>query len=810
MEIKNYDSPEIIQLLANAFSDNAAVPVIGAGFTHGCTLAHGGQVPCGEGFKSIMIKELLDSGSISESDSIKLKESKFSTVSSLFFDSDFIPHEKMKNILKKKFHNVLLDRARMDFLQRIDWPYLYTLNIDDAIESHSNYKVVLPFNKVSRESKHNRNLYKMHGDINYEINHDDSKVVFSSSQYMQSIESNKHMLSIIKSDFTSKTIIYIGCSLDDELELSFINSNNEKDKGSGYHNMIFLCEDIDIIRRQELKSCGIDYVVKYDKGQHQQVYQTIYKAYSKSLDENPEYVEFTKKVKKIGRDVKANEDFLIKGIAEINERNDNRLIPHYAEERDVERYLIREINKEPLVVIIGRNFSGRTQLIYSASVKLSNKEVFIVDSKYAMNKYNAKKLIERENAVVFFDSGSVDEDICREIYRSKSIISENNSSVVVVVDKNNLKFMDVLDPDALNSTSSIYLKNKLTQSEVEKINRMAYEVKIPKFHSNQSILQNIYNSYEALGENNYISNIRLDERLFKILYLIGIQDSSATGESLIQCGLDVNDIKSISSRFRPFIEVERVTRYEMEEHSGFKITCYSKAWIYSILRRYYIEKADFCVESIAKILLTLKEQGSNLFVKGLLFDTINELFTGDKKQGAGKGAGNLILNLYDRLEELVSNEPEFHVQRSKAYYNIFADKSDIKKLDSVIKNLKFTGTYSKSESTERNIKNQLALIHLKKCHLYDSIDSKLFEETVTYCYRCIHDETINSRYVKELLSGNSTGGMYLNKFLDKINDTPSLKLLVLKMKDEYDFITSRRIEFMRQENMESRFRHKNS
>ncbi|MDA0389115.1 SIR2 family protein [Vibrio parahaemolyticus] len=799
MEIKNYDSKEVIQLLATAFADNAIVPVIGAGFTCGCLLKNGKRVPNGEAFKRIMISELTSNGSINEEQAKKLEKAKFSNVSSLFFEPEYVSNEKVKSILKEYFHNVILDSDRNEFINNINWPYLYTLNIDDAIENHANYKVVLPFNQVSDKSRHNKTLYKMHGDINYEINHDDSRVIFSATQYFQSIEKNQHLLSIIKSDFSNKNIMYIGCSLDDELELSFITANTDKNKEPGNFNIIFTCEEIDIIKKQELKTHGIDYVITYEKDQHHQIYKTINKAYSKSLEDNPEYEEFTKKVKRLDEEPNINEDFLIKGIVEINDRNDNRIIPYYAEKRDTEETLIKKINSEPLIIVEGRKFSGRTQLIYSCSTKIPNKEVFIVDSKYIIDKFNAKKLIERENAVIFFDSGSIDEEICYEIKRKTKSISDKNSCVVVVLDKSNIRCLDILQPDVIDSTPIVQLINKLSKKETERINPKAYDVKIPKFQHGQSILQNIYNAYDILGENTYISNITLDTDLFKVLYLIGIQDASATGESLIQSGLTTKEIKSIVDKFKPFIEAERVNRYEVEEHSGFKVTCHSKAWIYSLLRRYYIEKPNFCVENITKILLDLKKKNSSLFVKGLLFDTINELFSGDRRQGAGKGAGNLILELYDQLEESISNEPEFHVQRSKAYYNIFSDRNETSKIDSVIRNLKFSKTYSTSESTERNIKNQLALIHLKKCYLSNSIDKNLFEETINYCYRCIHDEAVNSRYVKELLSGNSRGGDYLNKFLNSIDNNPTLKLLALSMNEEYDFIKNRMKEFKSQE-----------
>lgn len=803
MEIKKFDSLEVIQLLSNAFANNSIVPIIGAGFTNGCKLKNGNVVPGGKQFKNLMLKEI--EKSINNDEFLILRNEKFSKIANFFFDEDFVSRNDSKNTLKIYFSGVILDDARRKFLNDIDWKYIYTLNIDDAIESYSSYKVVLPFGKINEEAKNNRSLFKIHGDINYEICHDDTKLIFSSPQYYKSLDANKYVLSAIKSDFNNKTIVYIGCSLDDEIELSFINSNNEINKSNHNHNIFFTCDKLDIVKRQDLKSQGITYVITYDDGQHNQVYDTLYKAYAKSLDDNPEYNEFKQLPVKLEPDAEKNEIFLIKGITEINNRDDNRVIPYYYGERGLENKIENDIKNNPLIIIEGGSFSGKTQLIYSISNKLLDREVFFIDSKYTLDQFVTVQLLKRENAVIFFDSGSINEAICYSIKNETEKLSIRGTSVVVVLDKNNNKLYDILCPSMINDVPHHFLSSKLSDYEVNNINALAYNVKIPKFIKGQTLLQNIYNSFELFGGNAIVDRVELTYDLFCFLYVLGIQDTAATGQSFYQAGMNAISIESFIKIHHPFIELEKVSRYEAAEHSGFKVVCNSKAWLYSILRRFYIEKTDFCVNTITDVLLKFKDNNNSLFIKGLLFDTINELFSGDGRQGAGSGAGNLILKLYDKLEKVVSNEPEFHVQRSKAYYNIYSDRNNVGKLDDIIRNLKFSSTYAKVESTERNIRNQLALIHLKKCHLISSLTPEIVRDTIIYCYNCIRDEAVNSRYIIELLSGSSKGNSYLDDLIKRIDTTPSLKLLLLELKDEYHFIISKKSDIQREAIMRNKY-----
>lgn len=72
-------------------------------------------------------------------------------------------------------------------------------------------------------------------------------------------------------------------------------------------------------------------------------------------------------------------------------------------------------------------------------------------------------------------------------------------------------------------------------------------------------------------------------------------------------------------------------------------------------------------------------------------------------------------------------------------------------------------------------------------------------DTISYCYSCIRDEAVNSKYIVELLSGSSKGSFYLDDLIKKIDTTPILKILLLELKVEYDFIMSKKADIQREE-----------
>lgn len=120
---------------------------------------------------------------------------------------DNIKHPFFENYFTK----VNLPSIQQEFL-KFDWPYAYTLNVDDGIEQTKEFKEVLPYKSLKRPNTTTKLLYKLHGDAFREIAYEgEESIVFSSDQYLQSItdKRNKDFLTNLTNDFSFKNMIFI-------------------------------------------------------------------------------------------------------------------------------------------------------------------------------------------------------------------------------------------------------------------------------------------------------------------------------------------------------------------------------------------------------------------------------------------------------------------------------------------------------------------------------------------------------------------------------------------------------------------------
>lgn len=202
-----HNSTEIVDLLSNCFSNNNLIPIIGSGFTVGCQTKARKRVPSGTQLSDKMIEMIVEEKKLTVDKKEKLKLKKFSEISDFFFNDEWVDKERRNKYLIESFDGVELDSQKKGFIRDIKWPYIYTLNADDAIENCSEYKVALPYDvHLSFESKNHPTLYKIHGDIQYEMRHEVSRLIFKRSDYLTSLESNRRMLELLQLDFKEKNM----------------------------------------------------------------------------------------------------------------------------------------------------------------------------------------------------------------------------------------------------------------------------------------------------------------------------------------------------------------------------------------------------------------------------------------------------------------------------------------------------------------------------------------------------------------------------------------------------------------------------
>ena len=184
IEVLSYkDGMNLILKLA---SENNLIPIIGSGFTHGCKTANN-NVPNGNELNELMKKSILNAkrGYTSED----IAQLNLTETSEIFFDE--IPLDERQIFYADYFIDVGLPDHKVTFL-RTFWPYIYTINIDDAIEKNTGYDKILTYSNFnpncSKILKNKKFIFKLHGDALYEIKSNiQDNMIFSRIQYVRSL-----------------------------------------------------------------------------------------------------------------------------------------------------------------------------------------------------------------------------------------------------------------------------------------------------------------------------------------------------------------------------------------------------------------------------------------------------------------------------------------------------------------------------------------------------------------------------------------------------------------------------------------------
>ncbi|MBM6972152.1 SIR2 family protein, partial [Mordavella massiliensis] len=380
MEKMLIGSKETREFFVQALKTNKLVPILGAGFSCGMPARKGNCIPSGAQLKEYMIKAICNerkdfSGSM-------LKEKNFSWISERFFkcDIDKITDYFFDNFTGIKFTGV----NKRKFLNEISWPYVYTLNVDTAIEASDNdWEVFYPNCKFINKSVFDKKkLYKIHGDINHFCktqNIDD--LIFSETQYIKSLEANTIFHDMLAADCNGKNLLYIGCSLCDEIDIKFsiISDRNRNISPVSARRIYVTAEDIesDPIKIEDLESFQITHYIKLDKNEDYELfYEFITNCYNESLKEakNPTDYYKVEKIETLDGNRELNLQYL------VNSMQESRLLkPHYFFEKsgfDLEKLSIEKIN-----VFVGRRFSGKTMFAYNILDHFEDRKKYFISSK---------------------------------------------------------------------------------------------------------------------------------------------------------------------------------------------------------------------------------------------------------------------------------------------------------------------------------------------------------------------------------------------------------------------------------------------
>lgn len=392
----SYDevSNEIIQMMRR----KTIIPVIGSGFTRDC-IARSGKVPSGEDYYNYMIAQIVDQNP----DEMKVKElnnESFSSISSIYHK--MVQAEKQQSYLLNKFTNVKLENVKKNFL-KIDWPYIYTLNIDDAIENNSEFKTVLYANRDIRNSifEQEKCVIKLHGDIKDILKYEDSNCeIFDQKQYVVSIKKNVSLLKKLTHDYEYLNLLYIGCSLSDEIDLLFSTSMANDNNNNRYYCSTQIPT---LLQKTKLEAFGITHCIVFES--YDDIYEKMTDAFHQSLCITPDELEqfSTYEFKTLGTGFELNCPYLFQGKSILN-NSKIAIYPSFFVSRSVTDKIVENINSKGTQIVVGRGCSGKTYVSYDIIRRVRDREVYAFRSKDRINNETLTLLLNKENCLTIFDS----------------------------------------------------------------------------------------------------------------------------------------------------------------------------------------------------------------------------------------------------------------------------------------------------------------------------------------------------------------------------------------------------------------------
>ncbi|URZ15468.1 SIR2 family protein [Clostridium felsineum] len=702
------------------------IPIIGAGFTFG-EKAFNGVVPNGNMMEQHMRDEL-----IKEKPNLKNKliEKGFQDIGKYYIR--YINKNKRDNFLKDNFTNVVLNSYKQLFV-KINWPCIYTLNFDDALERYNNYEVIYPYKNYKENIREEfKCIFKLHGDAKYEIKYKDSNLIFSRNDYIKSLTDNSEIRRFFEMDYIGNNIMYVGCSLKNELDLLFSVYKTTQISKFKVNRYYITDQKLDELELADLEDYNITKVVLIDN--YNDFYNEMNKINNSTNEIEIDELEMFRNIQleKINMSTEENLKNLLFSISGINENEKFKYrLPNFYMYRTVSDKIIENLETKRVHLIVGHRMSGKTYLVFNLIDKIKDRDTYFIPSKYNVNFINLDKLINKKRIVIFFDSSTLGIDELDYIITNKHRINENDIYIFILLNTSDkLLLSSFRDDDYIDLDIELY--NQLKGNEVNKINEKLSLKTLPKFGYKLSILDNLY-SYQDFCKNNYPEifakcdlksvDIPLNESELITFIMLATNDKLLLSEIKI-LGLEV-EISKIIDNYNTIIQVDYTLRIEKGYSVGYKIVPNAKYWILTALGNFAKIKTNRVdiAKAICKIVKLLRKEQEHFetSIQIMLFDTLNDIFPSEKG-----GAVGLIHKIYEELGEILHGDNHYLIQRAKSI--LYLDSDRIKELrkgvlfaDTSHRNLIKEKESCNIEKKTRKIENVIQHAVLTKAMLYGRI-----------------------------------------------------------------------------------------
>lgn len=668
MRINIIHHDEGVEKYAQLAFDKNLVPIIGSGFSKG-SKAHGGSVP--DTAKAIQILTRILTKNVSGVTSEMLSSFDFDQITTLFFSAlkrTEISADIKDVFFRDYFTEVTLGEVQHKWIDLIDWEYLYTLNVDDAIERTGIYSKILPYKKFKRGNKTSKLLYKLHGDANYEILYadtSDNNLVFSNAQYLNAItsEDNSEIYNNLTADYLEKHLLFLGCSLAKESDIEFIY--NKCEKSDNTYRCVVRTTPPSLEEELNLERYGVnevllvnsfdlfylDFIAKYEE-----IQSTHVKEKYKFL--NPKISVCSTKEEALKS---------ISGVRAFNETSNTFI----KSKLHIMRNCIKDVEKgfksHDCVLLKGRRFSGKTFILCNICERFQRYKIYFFPSTIMVDASFVETILTRvENSLLIFDSNSISSGVYSLLSNATEIIASRKNKILLAFNSNDNNIINALDAEIVNVPNSFYGTelelNKRAADFYGLIKRNAKNTNLDYLYRIQSEQKIAFQILDTVQE-----PLRYNENILTLL--LAIFDKVYISDALT-LGVSSREINEFAFRFHLLTELLPTDKTESSHHSAHKLVHNSKFVLLDIISKMEKETVIKCILSIVSKYSKDKSR-RRLYVEVILFDTLNQLFRKSNQET------ELIFDLYARMQPLLDWSLDYWLQRSKSIYRMFPDNKHL-------------------------------------------------------------------------------------------------------------------------------------
>lgn len=769
----NINSENSQTLLNNVLGTKRCVPFIGAGFTAGEN-ACSGAVPSVAEFSSIMINELAKTDKYATRVGWLQKQNFFKIADYYWQDTN---QDKRDLILKNRFTRVDISSLKAQFIN-CNWHNIVTLNIDDGIErANSKFKSILP-HSILKFSAFNLNnlLIKVHGDAFKEISETASvpQVIFSRKSYWESSESNKDVLSLFATNWRENNLLFIGCSLAEEIDLLYALSSPTESPYPDTCRIYFTNMD-GASNTDWLTTLEIDYKITHVLIVDE--WDDIYKACISLFP-----VETTTGTDRILRNqfkdfipLESSFENTIEHILQtdrlLKRTHFEKYVPHYLTERTLIHEILASIHKNTFTLIEGRRFSGQTSLLKKIAQHFLPGNVYFFTSGSEISLQILETLTTVQNAYFLFDGRTLTIEHVNWLIRSEAKIKSKINTVIIVSSTTDGGLGTPLI-DKYGDQIAFRLRQEFDQSETKSINILLDAVGISKLDAKKPILHSIHKlarTYDNYKSNIFPDDTKITEMELQLFLLLFTNEKVSSLEAKY-VGFGISEFNKVSAQYAPLLLKEENV-INPTKRGRFEILLNCKPWCASIFNSFELSHtASDCQHLVKTLIDKLKSSsfGKSIFLQLIRVDNLRILFPSRH--------GDFIDSLFDDLKVHFNQTADFWLQWAKA---TLYTSQDIKRLKSSVNYAK-KAIADGTLSNKKNAIHTLALITGKISELksFKSVEDNI--RAVRAFTDAIRNNDINTRYVRNLRDPENKAHIQANRLLNSIQDNLVADYLVVR------------------------------